>query len=161
MNIDPAGGTSVGARLIRSAHGSPWGSHGPRAGFTIVEAIGACLLLGILLSMTVPMLLLVARERRATEQRQVALQHIANLLEETVARDWNEIPAGELKLPDASPELVSILPGLERTLSATQSSEAPNQKQVTATIRWQNQAGQLVTPIQLSAWKFPATEVAQ
>ena len=42
-----------------------------RRGFTLVEMIGTCFVLGILFSITVPMFMVVARERRSTEQRQL------------------------------------------------------------------------------------------
>ena len=134
--------------------------HSSRSGFTIVEMIGTCLLLGILLSMTVPMLLLVAHERRSTEQRQFALQHAANLLENASARGWSALPAGSLTLPDADSELQGILPGLERSLVVVEHHEGEvHSRQVTASIRWQSRSGNLVAPLRLSTWVHPTKEV--
>ena len=134
--------------------------HSSRSGFTIVEMIGTCLLLGILFSMTIPMLLLVAHERRSTEQRQFALQHAANLLENASARGWLELPVGSLPLPAADSELQEILPGLERSLVVVEHHEGEvHSRQVTASIRWQSRSGNLVAPLRLSTWVHPTKEV--
>ena len=50
-------------------------------GFTLVELIGTSLLMGMLFSIMIPMFVVVARERRSTQQRQSALQHATNLVE--------------------------------------------------------------------------------
>jgi type II secretory pathway pseudopilin PulG len=134
--------------------------HSSRPGFTIVEMIGTCLLMGILFSMTVPMLLLVAHERRSTEQRQFALQHAANLLENASARGWSELPVGSLPLSDADSELQGILPGLERSLVVNEHREGEvHSRQVTVSIRWQSRSGNHVAPLRLSTWVHPTKEV--
>ncbi len=128
-------------------------------GFTIVEMIGTCLLLGILFSITVPMLLVVARERRSTEQRQFAMQHATNLLEHAMTRDWSDLEPGELSLPAADVVLQTVLPGLERTLVVKPLEGEPESRQITASIRWQDRTGELVSPLRLCAWVYPLKEV--
>ena len=130
-----------------------------RRGFTIVEMLGTCLLLAVLFGMTVPMLLLVAQERRSTEQRQFALQHAANLLEHAIAMEPSEWKEGELSLPDADADLKEILPGLERTLIVKPAEDEREPQQITASIRWRNRAGDRVAPLRLSAWVHPLKEV--
>ncbi len=131
----------------------------PRHGFSLIEMIGTCLLMGILFSITVPMLLVVARERRATEQRQCALQHATNLLERTTNQSWSELKPGEVSLEPADTDLQTILPGLERSVVVKQIDGEPVSRQIVASIRWQNRAGQIVAPLQLSAWVYPPREV--
>jgi type II secretory pathway pseudopilin PulG len=130
-----------------------------RGGFTIVELIGTCLLLGILFSMTVPMLLVVARERRSAEQRQFALQQAANLLEGAVKRNWSDLEPGELIVPDPDTDLQAVLPGLQPTLTVKQLDGEFDTRQIIASIRWQNRACELVNPLQLSAWVHSMREV--
>ena len=130
-----------------------------RGGFTIIEMIGTCLLLGILFSMTLPMLLVVARERRSAEQRQFALQQAANLLEEAVQRDWSDLQPGELKVPDPANDLQAVLPGLQQKLVVKQLADEFDTRQIIASIRWQNRAGELVSPLRLSAWVHSMKEV--
>ena len=133
-------------------------SKGRRIGFTIVEMIGTCLLLGAMFSMTVPMLLVVARERQMAEQRQFALQHATNLLEHMVARPWAELPIGESNIPEADADLVAVLPGLERTVFVKEFAASPESRQITASIRWRDSSRQLIQPIRVSAWVFAPKE---
>ena len=133
-------------------------SRGRRFGFTLVEMIGTCLLLGAMFSMAVPMLLIVARERQMAEQRQFALQHATNMLEHMTARSWGELGVGESKISEPDAELVAVLPGLERTVLVKEVEASPKSRQVTASIRWRNSSGQLVPPVRVSAWKFALKE---
>jgi prepilin-type N-terminal cleavage/methylation domain-containing protein len=128
-------------------------------GFTIVEMLATCLLLGILFSMTIPMLLLVARERHSTEQRQFALQHVANLLEQATTQKWADLKPGELPLPEPDADLQLLLPGLERSLVVKASDDDTDSRQLSASIRWQNKAGDFVSPIRLSTWVQATKEV--
>jgi type II secretory pathway pseudopilin PulG len=130
----------------------------PRHAFTIVELLGTCFLLGVMFSMTVPMLLVVARERRSTEQRQFALQHAENLLEHAVSLPWKDIAIGELPIPDADSDLGAVLPGLERTLTVKQVDGERDALQIVALVRWQNATSKIATPIQLFAWVYPLKE---
>ena len=128
------------------------------SGFTIVEMIGALGLLAITISIVMPVFLIVARERYAAEQRQFAIQHAANLLEQPVTRRWSELEVGELNLPDASSELISLLPKLERKLTVREVDDAIPTRQITVSVRWQNGARQMVAPIQISTFVFRKKE---
>ena len=123
-----------------------------------MEMIGALSLLAIVFSIVVPVFMIVARERYAAEQRQFAIQHAANLLEQPVTRRWNELEVGELDLPDASSELLSLLPKLERKLTVRDVDDAIPTRQITVSVRWRNAAGQMVAPIQISTFVFQKKE---
>lgn len=129
-----------------------------RRGFTLVEMIGTCLLLGAMLSMTVPMVLLVARERQTVEQRQFAVQHAANLLEIVSSRHWSELTAGEMAIPEADADLSNVLPNLERSVVVKNFDSTPEARQITALIRWRNPSGQVGQPIRLSTWVYARKE---
>lgn len=135
-------------------------NHTFTSGFTIVEMIGALTIVGIMVSIVVPVFLIVARERHATEQRQFALQHASNLLEQPVTRPWSELEPGELNLPDASADLASLLPKLERKLVVRDVDGSIPTRQLTISIRWQDRAGQMVAPIQISTFVFRSKEDA-
>ncbi len=125
-----------------------------------MELVGTCLLLGMLFSMTVPLLLVIARERRSTEQRQFALQHAANLLEYATARQWAELVPGEQNLPEADADLQSILPGLERSLVVDPVTGELPTRRIVVSVRWQSSSGPLVSPLRLSTWVYD-TKVGQ
>ena len=133
-------------------------SHAVRGGFTIIEMIGTCALLGVLFAITVPMFTLIAQERRSTEQRQFALQHATNLLEQATTRSWADLVPGELTVPDADADLTAVLPGLERSLLVKQIDGEPESRQIVASVRWLGRPGQSVSPIQISAWVYPTKE---
>ncbi len=150
---DPGGVPSRGSRILLAQ------ARQLRGGFTIIEMIGTCLLLGILFSMSIPMLLLVSRERRSAEQRQLAMQHATNLLEAAVQRDWSELEPGELEIPSPDNELQAVLPGLQQTLIVKQLADEFDTRQIIASIQWRNRGGELTSPCRLSAWVHSMKEV--
>ncbi len=129
-----------------------------RRGFTLIELIATCILLGVVFSVSIPLLTVVAQERRSAEQRQFALQHAANLLERATTKSWSELPVGDQSLTDAPADVQTLLPGLERQVEVKELSETPRSKQVTVSIRWKSRSGQLVAPVRLSAWVYPNGE---
>ena len=131
---------------------------GVRRGFTLIELIATCVLLGVVFSVSIPLLAVVAQERRSAEQRQFALQHATNLLEHAMTKTWSELPVGNLELTAAPADVQSLLPGLERQVEVKELSETPRSKQVAVSIRWKSRSGELVAPIRLSAWVYPIGE---
>lgn len=129
-----------------------------RRGFTLIELISTCILLGVVFSVSIPLLTVVAHERRSAEQRQFALQHATNLLERTTIKNWSQLAVGEQALTDAPTDVQSLLPGLERQIEVKELSGEPRSKQVAVSVRWKNRTGQLVAPIRLSAWVYPIGE---
>lgn len=130
-----------------------------RRGISLIEMVGTLTLLGVMFAITVPMLLAVARERQASQQRQFALQHAANLLEHPVTRRWQELEPGELNLPDAPSDLRTILPGLERTLTVQDVAAESACRQITAVVRWQASSGDWASPVRLCTWVYSPKEV--
>ena len=130
-----------------------------RCGFTLIELIATCILLGVVFSVSIPLLTVVAQERRSAEQRQFALQHATNLLERAMTNGWSQLPVGQQALTAAPADVQTLLPGLERQVEVKELSEKPRSKQVVVSIRWKNRTGQLVAPIRLSAWVYQIGEV--
>jgi len=127
----------------------PW-----RSGFTLIELIGTCILLGVLFSVTVPMLLIVARERHSNEQRQFAMQQAANLLELASTRSWSDLAPGELVVPELDADLRTVLPDVEQSLVSVATEGDLDSRQIIASIRWRHRSGQLLPPVELSTWVF-------
>jgi type II secretory pathway pseudopilin PulG len=128
-----------------------------RPAFTIVELIGTLILLGVVFTVSVSVLLAVAKERKNTVQRQHALQHANSLLEHVTARNWSDLAVGVQEIPPASSDLQALLPGIDQRFEVSEPG-ADGSKQLTVSIRWKNQQGQAVTPIQLVAWVYPSEE---
>jgi len=144
----------VGLVMERNTRGRSFTRHG----FTLIELISTCILLGVVFSVSIPLLTVVAHERRSAEQRQFALQHAANLLEHTTTKSWTQLPVGEQTLTAAPTDVQMLLPGLERQVEVKELSEEPRSKQVAVSIRWKSRTGQLVAPVRLSAWVYPIEE---
>lgn len=130
-------------------------------GFTLIELIATCTLLGVVFTVAIPLLLLVAQERRSADQRQFAMQHAANLLERTTATGWKGLAVGDLELPAPPDDLVTLLPGLERRVEVKDLADTLRSKHVTASIRWKNRTGEYGPPIRLSAWVYSTEENQQ
>lgn len=128
-----------------------------RRAFTIVELIGAMILLGVVFTVSISVLVAVTRERKNTAQRQHALQHANSLLEHATARSWSNLAAGVQEIPSASSELQSLLPGMDQRLEVSEPG-SDKSKQLTVSIRWKNVQGQPVAPIKLVAWVYPSEE---
>ena len=130
-----------------------------RRGFTLTEMIATFVLLGAAITMAAPLLVSVARQRVAIEQRQFAIQYAGNLLERHVARPWDDLSAGQQMLTDVPPDLQRLLPDVEQSLTVKELPEQPASRQLTVSVRWRGQAGVTVNPVQLSAWVFQPEEL--
>jgi type II secretory pathway pseudopilin PulG len=128
-----------------------------RRAFTIVELIGTLILLGVVFIVSVSVLVAVARERKNTTQRQHALQHANSLLEHATASNWSDLKVGLQEIPPASSDLQALLPGIDQRFEVSEPG-ADRSKQLTVSIRWTNQQGQAVAPIQFVAWVYPSEE---
>ncbi len=143
------GGTSVWTNCSRPTD--------RRRAFTIVELIGTLILLGVVFTVSVSVLVAVARERKNTTQRQHALQHANSLLEHATASNWSDLKVGLQEIPPASSDLQALLPGIDQRFEVSEPG-SDRSKQLTVSIRWTNQQGQAVAPIQLVAWVYPSEE---
>ena len=127
-----------------------------RGGFTIAELIIAMMLLGTATAVMLPLMVSVSAQRRAAEHRQLALIAAENLLDEILARPWNEITEQTLsKLPATD---AASLPGLQRRIAVAERPEDAA-RQITVELHWRNRAGDFTAPLRLSAWKFAPLEV--
>lgn len=129
-----------------------------RRAFTIVELIGTVILLGVVFTCSISVLIAVARERKSTEQRQHALQYANNVLEHATTLPLDGLTSGRQEIPAASSELLVMLPELDQTLELSEPA-ADGGRQFAVSIRWKNQQGRLVAPVQLVTWVYPRGEV--
>ena len=81
------------------------------------------------------------------------------MLEGATKRNWADLEPGELSVPDPDQDLKAVLPGLQQTLVVKQLEGEIEARQIIASIRWQNRAGELVSPLRLSAWVYSMKEV--
>lgn len=134
----------------------------PRRGYTVVELIVTSLLLGTVFSTLAPILGSVNRLRQSGERRQLAMQEVANLMEELSVREWSQLtaegteditltPAVQAALPDA--ELtIRILP--EESEVAAVEADAIEVRRIEISLRWREQGDQFIAPVRLTTWRY-------
>ena len=130
------------------------GSGDARAAFTVIELIATLILLGVVFTLSISVLAVVARQRHSAEQRQFALQHAANVLERAAAANWADVTSGAQPTPQVSTDLNRILPGLEQQLEASDPEEFGG-KRLSLSLRWKDRQGLYVSPIKLTTWIYP------
>lgn len=136
-----------------------WASR--RRGISLVELIATVILLGVIFTVSISTLAVVARQRRSTEQRQFALQHATNLLERSVTRGWSQLAAGTLPTEPASADVRAVLPEIEHRVDVTENSQDFDSRRVTVLVRWKSSEGRSPTSVRLSTWVYPTESQSQ
>ena len=127
-------------------------------GVTILELIVTLGLLGVMLATLAPTLTWVHAQRRAANQRELATQELANLLERFMSHPWEEIISENTSEIELVTEIAARLPNAELIATVTEDSNEPISKQVKLELDWTNPQGDRVRPIRLSAFVHQQTE---
>jgi hypothetical protein len=120
--------------------------------------IATFVVLSAAITLAAPLLASISRQRLAIQQRQFAIQHAGSILERYSARPWNDLKPGPQTLPDAPPDLQSLLPDLMQTLEVKERSEKPVARQLTVSVSWRGISGTMQKPVQLTEWVFQPEE---
>jgi hypothetical protein len=127
---------------------------------TLWELIAAMAVLAAVSTVCFQFFHAAARQRRATQQRLIAIQEAASLMERATAIDWDKLDpesAGRLRL---SPEAARWLPGGEAEIRLDDMPGTPVAKRLTVRVRWQpaGHAAQEDKPppqsVQLAGWRY-------
>lgn len=125
-----------------------------RRGFTVVEMLVTCGVLGTLVTLTAQILGAVALERRNVDSRACALLEASNILERMSLEDWDALTEPRLAERRLSADVAPRLPGGELKIELATSDDSPAAKQVAVTIRWRGAGGEFVRPVRLASWYF-------
>ena len=124
---------------------------------TLLELVAAAALLATILVVCLQLLAATTLQRRAADQRQLALGEVENTLERLDAKPWNELTpqttAGQL-----SPTLRSRLPDAELRIEVATSSAEPSAKRIAVSLRWKDYAGQFTKPVTIVTWRWENDE---
>jgi type II secretory pathway pseudopilin PulG len=126
-----------------------------RSGYILLEAILAAALLAVLMTVSLRMLSAISAQRRAAEQRAIALEEVANLMERALARPWNEISSQSASPSDVDDSLQRILPGAAATMTVEPSDDTLEGKHLHATITWKPAASRPDAAVTLHFWAYP------
>ena len=124
------------------------------AGFSLVEVIAASAVLAACFLLATQMMNAVARQRRSTAQREVALAEAGNQMERLTLRPWDELTAealAEVKLSELATEQ---LPGGELKLAVSTTAGEPAGKRLQLEIRYRMENGQFIAPVRLVSWIY-------
>jgi hypothetical protein len=124
-----------------------------RRGIAVMELVVAGALLGTLLVVCLQLLTATAAQRRLADQRQLAVLEVGNAMERLAARPWTELKP-EMVAPQLSPSVRERLPGAELKVEVTASSAEPDAKRIVVALRWQDRAGQFVSPVKIATWRW-------
>ena len=90
-----------------------------RRGMTLLELAVAGALLGTLMVVCLQLLAATAEQRRAADQRQLAILEVENAMERLAARPWAELTPEAVAAPQLSPSIRNRLPGAELKVEVT------------------------------------------
>lgn len=125
-----------------------------RRGMTLMELAVAGVLLGTLLVVCLQLLQATAAQRRNTDQRQLALIELGNVLERLSARPWAELTPKSVAGEKPSAWLGNRLPGAELKVEVTTSASEPGAKRIVVSLRWQERGGRYLPPVRITTWRF-------
>jgi hypothetical protein len=125
-----------------------------RIGITLFEVVIAVAAFGILLATCVKMMVLLSRQSRTDNERNIAIQSVQAVLEQVENSHWNELTqetANQVPLPEVATARLKD-PKLMLTVSDEPALAA---KRISAALDWQTADGDRSRPVRLVAWVFP------
>jgi hypothetical protein len=101
---------------------------------------------------------LTVRQRRIADQRQIALQEVANEAERLAIIPWDELAPDKLMNWKPSTALTAVLPAAECRVRAQDEAGPPIARRIELRIAWTNAVGEEVTPVELTFWRYAAED---
>jgi hypothetical protein len=148
-NLDPS--------LALSPFPKPYSPHTSRRfrrrAMTVLELTVALFILTTAMVAIVQLVATTATQRRAIEQRRIALQEIANQAERIALMSWDETAPGLLTSWQPSSDLSAVLPQATCTAQITDEAGSPTYRRIRLLLIWPNAAGQPLEST-LTIWKF-------
>ncbi len=100
-----------------------------------------------------------AVQRRAGEERRLALQEVSNRMEQAMALPWEGVTADALRNSELGADTKQALGEPQWQVTITDEPAGPETARVTSRrirleLSWVNQAGMRGEPVTLSAWRF-------
>ena len=130
-----------------------------RRGISVLEATTALLILTFAVGGLLQILTVSAAQRRASEQRRLALQEVANQAERIALLTWDETTQERLGQLKPGTELAAAAPSATLNAKLTADDGSPAAKRIRIEISWLTPAGQSVEPVALTVWKHQPAEV--
>ncbi|QDT24828.1 type IV pilus modification PilV family protein [Gimesia panareensis] len=129
--------------------------HKPRHGFTLVEMMVSGVLLTTVFMIVVPSLYWVHREQKQTEQRQVALVEVENLMERVAALPYRQINQPTVDKFVISENVMQQLPEADLQIQILETKDLPLMKRIQIQLGWQDARNLKIQPVRLTSWVGP------
>jgi hypothetical protein len=137
-----------------------------RCGTTVLEVTIALAMLAMGLVLTAEVLTACARQRLAIDQQLLAQLEASNVLEHIAGMRYEEVNSDAVQSIQPSSQLLAALPEAKLLISVrdagggNRSEEGPPHKRISMEVNWPSGDG-FPQKVQLTAWKYPATEARQ
>lgn len=125
-----------------------------RRGITLLETMVAGILVVAMMTVCLQMLRATAAQHRATEDRQMAIQEAANLMERLSTRPWDELTPQNVQQMQLSPQARRTLIDAELEIQLNRPPDDPAAKRITVSVRWSNRSGKAARTVRLVAWRY-------
>ncbi len=121
-------------------------------GFTLVEMMVSGILLTTVFMIVVPSIYWVHREQRQSEQRQVAIVEVENLMERVAALPFRQINQPTVDKYVLSEGVLQKLPEADLKIQIEETSDLPLMKKIQIQLGWRNPRRTQLQPVQLTSW---------
>ena len=118
----------------------------------MVEMITGLIMLGVVLTVTVPILKSINQTRRLNEQRRIATLELGNLMEQVATWPAARLKAEELQQLKLSANAQSQLLEADLKSTATPSAEPAGVTRVELSLAWSPVDNVKLEPVRLTAW---------
>ncbi len=125
-----------------------------RRGFGLAEVAVSAILLMVALVLVAQIVIGLAAERKAAEQRQRAFQEAANVMERVTSRTWDELTPEYAKGITLAVPTSSALRGGSVDVAIAPASGEPPAKKIAVEVRWRDRTGGPEAPVRLVSWVY-------
>ena len=125
-----------------------------RSGYSLFEIIISLGVLAVVLVVVAQSVTLVARQRRVTQRRQLALQAAENSMERLFTLPWVELSTEKLMGEALPREFTSGLPGAALKIDVDEEAGPPSAKRLQVEVSWTDTGRMVGRPVRLTAWRY-------
>ncbi|NLX53561.1 MAG: hypothetical protein GXY58_00425 [Planctomycetaceae bacterium] len=129
-----------------------------RGGFSMTEMVVTIGVATVAMVGGVQIMSLANRQCRAVECRRVASLEAGNIMEQLMARPWEELTPGQESFGTLSDVCQRLLPDASLDIDVSAETTDAAARRITVRIDWQVQGTHRSNPVRLVAWRYPNQE---
>jgi hypothetical protein len=125
-------------------------------GTLVHEAAITIALAAVILASVVQVLAVSAQQSRLQHERLTATHEASNLMEQLMARSWEQLTPETVASIELSETCQAILPSAQLAIDVADDGDGA--KQLNIEIAWRQTSDKPAAPVHLVAWKYPRQE---